>query len=378
MEKYLHIICLNVPYPVDYGGVFDLFNKLPALKQKGIKIYLHCLEYGRGEQDVLNQYCEAVYYYKRSGWLKSLSTGLPYIVASRKNNRLLKRLLQDDHPILMEGIHCTYLLNDARFSNRACFLRLHNVEHAYYRTLYQLTTSWRRKLYYLWESKLLLSYETSIAAKVPSLTVTQKDRDVYEALGCKRVEYLAVFIPGWNICIKEGFGTFCLYHGDLSVAENERAALWFIEEIFSHVDRPLVIAGKKPSMKLFSFAEKNNNICVVADPDEKDMQDMIEKAQVNLLPSYSNTGIKLKLINVVFNGRHCLVNGLTVKGTNLETACYIAFDTTSWITIVKELMHKPFTEGDVALRRDLLDKMFDNEKNAQRLIDLIWNSNESV
>ena len=49
-EKHLHIVCLDVPYPVDYGGVFDLFYKIKALSEAGVKIHLHCFEYGRGQQ----------------------------------------------------------------------------------------------------------------------------------------------------------------------------------------------------------------------------------------------------------------------------------------------------------------------------------------
>ena len=49
-ERHLHIICLDVPYPVDYGGVFDLFYKIKTLHELGIKIHLHCFEYGRGQQ----------------------------------------------------------------------------------------------------------------------------------------------------------------------------------------------------------------------------------------------------------------------------------------------------------------------------------------
>ena len=62
MEKHLHIVCLNVPYPVDYGGVFDLFYKLPAMQAAGVNIHLHCFDYGRGEQQELNKYCVSVNY----------------------------------------------------------------------------------------------------------------------------------------------------------------------------------------------------------------------------------------------------------------------------------------------------------------------------
>src|ERR1700761_5773579 len=139
MEKHLHIITLNVPWPVDYGGVFDLFYKLPALQQQGIQIHLHCFDYGRGVQTALNQYFVAVHYYQRKKWHAFLLSSLPYIVATRKNRQLLDNLLKDDHPILMEGIHCTWLLNDKRFAQRKKYVRLHNVEHDYYRHL-SLTT----------------------------------------------------------------------------------------------------------------------------------------------------------------------------------------------------------------------------------------------
>ena len=114
MEKHLHIISLNVPYPADYGGVYDLFYKLPALQQQGVLIHLHCFDYGRGEQPELNKYCTEVFYYSRNTSSKLLLGNMPYIVASRKNEKLFQRLLNDKYPLLMEGIHCTALACDNR------------------------------------------------------------------------------------------------------------------------------------------------------------------------------------------------------------------------------------------------------------------------
>ena len=39
MEKHLHIISFDVPYPANYGGVIDVFYKLKALHAEGIKIH---------------------------------------------------------------------------------------------------------------------------------------------------------------------------------------------------------------------------------------------------------------------------------------------------------------------------------------------------
>jgi hypothetical protein len=53
---------------------------------------------------------------------------------------------------------------------------------------------------------------------------------------------------------------------------------------------------------------------------------MIAKAQINILPSFNNTGVKLKLLNALYNGRHCLVNKAGGVAGRLDKACTIAED----------------------------------------------------
>lgn len=372
MEKHLHIICLNVPYPVDYGGVFDLFYKLPALQQQGVKIHLHCFDYGRGEQSILNSYCESVAYYKRRKGLSTFSLRYPYIVNSRRNNLLLETLVKDNYPILMEGIHCTALLNDSRFKNRKCFVRLHNVEYIYYRHLFNFSKSPARKLYFLFESALLKRYEKSIATKASFFSVTQKDAEIYKKLGCRNIEYIPLFLPDWKVSTEKGKSCFCLYHGDLSVSENEKAAQWLLEKVFNDLPIPFVIAGKNPSEKLVRLVHKSQSTCLISNPDEKEMQDLIAKAHINIIPSYNTTGIKLKLLNALFNGRHCLVNQQTIEGIALDNVCYIASNEMEFKTAITEIYSRPFCEKEIALRHQFLDNMFDNEKNAEKMAEYIF------
>jgi glycosyltransferase involved in cell wall biosynthesis len=368
LEKHLHIIALTVPYPVDYGGVFDLFYKLPALQNLGVKIHLHCFDYGRGEQPALIKYCASVHYYKRN---KQFFSSLPYIVISRKNDDLLRNLLKDDHPILMEGIHCTYLLNDTRFANRKCFVRLHNVEFEYYKGLHQTATSFLKKLYYKRESKLLYKYEKSIASKATFLSVTEKDADTYRReFDCRDINYLSLFLPEWKVSSAEGKGNYCLYQGDLSVDANEKAALWLMKDVFADNDMPLVIAGKNPSGKLMKLQHKKN-ISLVANPSEVEMQDMIAKAHINILPSFTNTGIKLKLLNALYNGKHIVCNNATVEGTGFESLCHVAEDAKALKQIITELYQLNFTSSEIEARKTLLNSHFNNEKNAEQMVQWI-------
>lgn len=375
MEKHLHIVCLNVPYPVNYGGVFDLFYKLPALQAAGVNIHLHCFSYGRGAQEELNKYCVSVNYYERRKGHESISTSLPYIVASRKNDELLNNLLQDDYPIFMEGVHCTYLLNDDRFAKRRKFVRIHNVEYQYYHDLYKTATSPFKKLYYWRESRLLKHYEAAIADKATAYWgVTHKDVDYYRSeYQCKTIDYLSLYLPPtWEVKGITGIGNYFLYQADLSVDANEKAAIWLLEKVFSKIEVPFVIAGKNPSEKLQRLAHTQLHTCIVVNPSEREMQDMIAKAHVNILPSFHSTGIKLKLLNALYNGRHCLVNTATVDGSGLESLCHIANTADEFIAAVQAIENLPFVAEDVTLREIALKGMFNNAANAAQQVKWIW------
>ncbi len=99
------------------------------------------------------------------------------------------------YPILLEGVHSTYLLQDNRFAGRKIFLRLHNVESVYYRQLASSSSSWFKKLYYLHESAVLRKYETRIASNWPLLAVTQSDADLAAVIyQSKNIRVVPVFL----------------------------------------------------------------------------------------------------------------------------------------------------------------------------------------
>ena len=262
---------------------------------------------------------------------------------------------------------------DDRFTKRNCFVRLHNVEYRYYRDLCTNISSPFKKLYYWLESRLLKVYEKKIASRAVFWSVTEKDAAVYKnELGCKNIEYLPPYLPDWKVQSSAGMGTYCLYHGDLGVDANEKAAIWLLEKVFSKLKLPFVIAGKNPSAKLRKLLKANGNSCLVANPSEKEMQDMITKAHINIIPSYTTTGIKIKLLNALFNGRHCVVNEATVTGSGLSSACHIGSTANTFREIIAQLYHQPLGSEEIELRKRLLTRMFDNEVNAKKQVGFIF------
>jgi hypothetical protein len=362
-----------VPWPVDYGGVFDLYYKIRALSEAGISIHLHCFSYGRGPAPELDNWCVEVHYYERKTPLTAISGNLPHIVASRANKKLLQNLLADDYPILMEGIHCTYFLHSGQLPAERCFVRLHNVEHQYYHQLSETCSAYLKKLYYNRESRLLYDYERSLARRGTFWTVSKSDLDYFhEELGYPSIDFLPLFLPTYETSYNEKQGNFCLYHGNLGVPENEYAATWLLENIFFELEIPFVIAGKNPSQKLESLAHKEQHTCLVANPNEREMQELIRMAQVNVLPSFNTTGIKLKLINALYLGKHCVVNSAGVEGSGLEACCEVVSTTPAFRDEIAAQFSQPYTEEKYEQRQHVLANLFNNRKNAGQMIKWIF------
>ncbi len=371
MTKHLHIVSFDVPYPADYGGVVDIFYKIKALHEMGVAVHLHCFEYGRGMQDELKKYCAEVYYYERQEGHKGFSLQLPYIVASRNDEQLWERLNADEHPILFEGVHCTYGLTNGAVQKKNVAVRLHNVEYEYYKQLAQWESSLVRKAYMHHESRLLQRYEERLK-NYNIFVISADDAKTYKKqFKASAIIHLPAFIPNQMVTSKEGAGTFALYQGNLSVAENDKAATWLLEKVFHELEIPFVVAGKNPSAKLIELAHRKSHTCIVENPGETEMNDLIQKAQLHILPSFTHSGIKLKLLTAVFNGRHVLVNDEMIKGTGLQKACQLANNPTEFKYQAFRLFHKAFTADEIQIREGLLQEHFNNTKHATQLMHVL-------
>jgi len=374
VHKEIHLISFDIPFPADYGGSIDQFHLIRSLHHLGVVIHLHCFKYKQTEQLSLNQYCKSVHYYDRIEGHAGYSNKWPYIVSSRINEELYKNLLQDEYPILAEGVHTSGMMLDERFQNRAIYVRVHNVEHLYYSQLANCTNSLFKKLYYKNEARLLKHYEAFMASKASTIfTLSSADTAYFQTqYQAKKIIEVPVFLPDWELQTGTGMGSYCLYHGDLSVDANEKAAIWLLENVFEELKIPIVITGKNPSKKLEKIAYSQQHTCLVANPSEKELQDMIAKAHINILPSFTDTGIKIKLINALFNGKHIVANEATLKGADAAAACHVGTTASAFKDIIAQLYHQPFTEEEISIRKQLLADRFNNRTNATVIINTIF------
>jgi hypothetical protein len=369
MEKHLHIISFDVPYPANYGGVIDVFYKIRALHAQGVKIHLHCFEYGRAEALSLESVCEKVYYYKRNMSKQLLFNTLPFVVITRSSEKLIENLLRDKHPVLFEGLHSCFHIEDERLVNRIKIVRTHNIEHDYYKNLEKVEKSFFRKTYFKMEAKKLERFE-KVLHKADHVAAISSADTKYLSENYKNVHHITAFHPNDVVKIREGQGNFCLYHGNLEVGENNEAAIFLVNEVFSKIKIPFIIAGKKPSKELIAAAERFSHIRIRGNINTQEIDELIRNAQINVLPTFQATGIKLKLLAALFNGRHCLVNTPMVANTGLEDLCIIRDDAAEISEEIERLFKEPFNMQQKKNRERILSESFSNEANVKKLIAL--------
>jgi hypothetical protein len=372
-EKHLHIISFAIPYPANYGGVIDVYYKLKALHKQGIKIHLHCFKYDRDGNGKLASVCHKVHYYKRlTGPVAALSLK-PYIVSSRRSDKLLNNLLQDDYPILFEGLHSCYYIDHPRLKDRQKIYRESNIEHHYYYNLAKAERNLLKKFYFLVASIKLKRYQKVLEHAQLMLTVSKADtKYLQEHFPHKKIIHLPSFHPSDDFNVMTGKGNYALYHGNLSVPENTVAAEFLAKSVFYGSNVPLVIAGLNPPDSLKKIASNGGNIKLVANPSDEEMFDLIRNAQVNVLVTFQGTGLKLKLLNTLYNGRHVIVNKTILNGTGLDELCTVKETADTIRESAMELYEKEFDQNELQHRSKLLNGNYSNQANAKRLIEYIF------
>lgn len=375
LNKYLHIISFDIPYPANYGGVIDVFHKIRLLHQSGIKIILHCFQYRGKEKSIeLEKYCHKVYYYQRNTGICSNISITPYIVKSRENKKLIDNLLLDDFPILFEGKHTCYYIGDKRLKNRLKIYRACNIEYDYYMGLSKAEKNSWKKIFFFIEAQKLKKFQYKLKNASVLLPLSTKDKSSLEEIFLeKKIIYIPAFHPNDTFNIRSDIESkkHILFHGKLSVPENEAAANHLIRIFEKHEDLHLTIAGLHPTESLKELCSKKSNVDLIENPSEENLLSLIQHASVHLLYTSQATGIKLKLLYVLFNGKHCVCNNEMIEGTGLEKLCHIANTSEEIVSTCRTLLQKPFTEQDKQNRIDLMSTKYDNQEGIKKILKIL-------
>lgn len=369
-SKHLHIISFDRPYPPVYGGVIDVYYKIKALAKLGVHIHLHIFGGEEKTPKELSVFCEEIHYYTRKNLLTSFCSSLPMIVKSRRSKNLIDRLLQDDYPVLFEGLHTTYSLLKTRFSNRHIALRMHNLEHDYYTGLAKAEKCLWKKTYYRIEAKRLARYDKILAKTDSIFTISKDDTAHYQNTYPKKTVYVPAFHENNDVVKANSSKDFALFHGNLQVAENTNA-IHFLIKVFKDLDYKLVIAGRNLPRELAKEIHQLKNVSYIELTDNEVLKKLFREAYMHVLYTAQNTGIKLKLINALYSGKHVIANDQMIDETGLEALCARANSIEEFRKKIIEVAGIPLSKIDLEKRQQML-KDFDVLENAKKIVERLF------
>lgn len=369
-EKKLHIISFDNPFPADYGGVIDVFYKIKALHQHGIKIYLHCFYQDRNHvSETLKKYTEAVYLYPKKRKISYLFSSFPMSVISRFDKKILDNISKIKAPILIEGLQSSMIVNYLDVNKSDIYLRLHNLESNYYAGMGKNETSFLKKWLYKLEAKKYKKYEEKISLFKHVFSLSSFEFHEVRRKNDNQT-YLPVFHGNEVNSNLSQFGEFALYHGDLRLADNKKAASFCISLFKKITDYKLIIASSNGKDFIENLIEKSPNIEFIELKDNSHLEELLEKAHINILMSFQKSGTKLKIIKALHRSRFCLINQNMVDDEKILDLCTLANTEKEFTEAIQLLKYKPYSDND--RRKTVLKKVYDDSENAQTLINTIW------
>ena len=370
MDKHLHVVAHDVPLPSDSGILKELGFLTRALHAEGILLHLHC--FGNNKPESLLPFCHEIHLYPKKQGHKGYTLNLPHAVSSRSDTSLVKRLEADRFPILFAGLKSVSPLLDTTLSKeRKIVIRMLRDEQRHFQDLSSLCSWGSQKLFYAIESirfgglmNKLFSGSIQFAVSPAYKAIQSRSLGAYEVVD--QLIEMPFLMP------QSGNGSFCLYHGNLGKTEHAYTANWLLQNVFNTLEVPFVVAGDNPSEQLEEAAHEKIHTCLVSNPSEKELQDLIKKAQVNLLPSFveqCNTGL---LYQSLAMGRHVLTNTKGAFGMGIASTCHVADSNAAFIQMTEALFNQPFDATAHEARASFLNSKYNNEKGVNALMRMLY------
>ena len=372
-NKVLHLVSFDNPYPANYGGAIDVFYKIKALKENGIQVILHCFTKGDlTAHDELLKVVRTVNFYKTSTPYLSLFSAVPYSVMCRTNSELLNNLKAIDAPILFESLKTTYLVANHDLDQNKVFLRLHNNEELYYKGLSKSITNIFKKIVFFTEGVKFNKFNNFYKKYDQVFTLSQLETNYIKKYTSK-VVYVPVFHGNKEIIPLSNRGKFCLYHGDLAIADNLKVVQFLIKIFKSLPHINLVIASSKAEKKVKDWIGKTDNITFQKLQSDEHLLQLFSQAHINIAWSFQPSGTKLKVINALFKSRFSIINSNIVDDQRILDCCTLVHDMEELKEAVDELMTKEYTKEIYNARKINLLECLDDHANAEKLISYLYN-----
>ncbi len=235
--------------------------------------------------------------------------------------KLREILQQEEFDIVhIESIFLTpYVHLIRRYSKAKVILRAHNVEHLIWKRVAQSTRNGLKRSYLKHLSLTLRAYELEHLSDYDGIVcITKNDADYFKANGCRRPVTAIPFgvempeVKEANTDIEPN----SLFHiGAMDWLPNQESIEWLLKDIWPvvHSRLPhahLYLAGRKMPQRWMDA--HIDGVTVVGEVD--DAKEFISSKKINIVPLLSGSGIRVKIIEAMSNGKVVVTTTVGAQG----------------------------------------------------------------
>ncbi|KFF22460.1 hypothetical protein [Chryseobacterium sp. JM1] len=370
--KELHLISFNYPYPPSYGGIIDVYYKIKALSDTGIKIHLHCFVDkipGTIDQEI-KSITENVFFYRKKKNPLQYFSAVPFAASIRTSDALFKNLMSVQAPILFEGLQTTHIIRKLKDKDYNLYLRLHNNETEYYKGLSSSEKNVFKKLIYKIESLKYADYQKRTLKEFKGVfCLSEKEFNEVDAYS-KNAHLIHIFHGNGSVKYLDKKGDYFLFHGDLSISDNRKALEETISMFKNLPQHQLVVASDRAGEDLKKKISDIGNISLVPIETTENLHHLFENAHANILLSYQNSGTKVKLFNALYNSRFVIINENITDDSALMDLCHFGSGSDGIRQHIIEIAAKDYDENDE--RRKVLEKNYSDDAKAEEMVKIIF------
>ncbi len=306
-KSTLNIWSMDRMESIPYGGILEIQGQVDSALNNGLQVILICWTKSGLRHNNPSQK-SGVYYQTlvRNKYNIDFVGDMPYIVSSRISKVAKHKSKVQKGWVLINGTHCTGIKQPAD-----AILRLHNPEALYYKSISDSSKGFF-KIYCLLEAYRLRKWENRLAKKWGGevWTLTKSDSIYWDQMIPKSSSKIVGPMKTFSFNMSNDFpqSKGLLVPGKFSISENENAAKISLKA----KSWDITWAGHGASGSLLRLG--GSRVKYISKPNDEFFSQLLSASKVVLVHSDHVLGIKIKLIQALYQARWILAHENTVNG----------------------------------------------------------------
>lgn len=387
-------LCNKAPYPANDGSSIAIATLAEGLADNGIELHLlpiNTKKHFKPEENIPAEFKAKTNYlsvYRNAdtsiqGAFLNLFSTQSYFVSrfhfKEYEAQLINKLKNNTFDIIqIEGVFmCTYISTIKQYSKAKIVLRSHNVEHQIWERHLANEKSGVKKTYLSLQNSRLKSFEINAFNEVDAIvTITDEDKKSIASLcpnkpihtcltGINLKSYQQVAVPKHPNTL--------FHFASMDWMPNIEAVDWLLKEVWNDVlkqqpNAKLILAGRGMPERFKKLASANISII----DDVKDSAEFYKTYDVMLVPLWSGSGLRIKLVEGLAYGKAIITTSIGAEGIPYTSGkdLIIADSGKDFSNAIIELLTNTSKKQNLqSSARQLAERTFDYKIIAEQLIN---------